>query len=312
VGRNGRGCNCNCALVVECKQQIKMYRFKLADSGMSIWAKLAKPSTRALSKQEILASRFHPAEFVNGAFVVDFADTFSPGTTAEIVTPLEFSPKPATIWAVGLNYKKHAEEAKMKVTADPTLFIKAGNSLNTPFGDVITPAVCNNELDYEGEIAIVIGKECKNVPPERAMDYILGFTVANDISARRWQGVKRGGGQWCRSKGFDTFLPLGPCITQPSDLPKDVQQLDITTTLKQQSTGETLVVQKSNTSDMIFSVQDIVSFVSQDTTLAPWTVIITGTPEGVGFARSPPIYMQPGDEVSVDIEGIGCIKQTIK
>lgn len=166
-------------------------------------------------------------------------------------------------------------------------------------GDAIRiPAVCHpEEVDWEVELAVVIGKAAKNVSANTALDHVLGYTVANDVSARRWQG-KKGGGQWCRAKVFDTFCPLGPRLVPASEIP-DPNQLALSCTVN----GE--VMQQSNTSDMIFSVAHIIEFLSEGTTLLPGTVILTGTPEGVGFTRKPPLFLKPGDSVTVSIEGIG-------
>jgi 2-keto-4-pentenoate hydratase/2-oxohepta-3-ene-1,7-dioic acid hydratase in catechol pathway len=146
-------------------------------------------------------------------------------------------------------------------------------------------------------LAVVIGKECKNVTADDALDYVLGYSCANDVSARDWQ-LKFGGGQWLRGKAFDTFCPLGPVLTTADEIP-DPNDLEIKTTLN----GD--VVQDWNTSDMIFSVRQLVSFLSGSTTLAPGTVILTGTPHGVGMAAKPPRWLRPGDRVTVEIERIG-------
>ncbi|GBG24466.1 Fumarylacetoacetate hydrolase domain-containing protein 2 [Hondaea fermentalgiana] len=213
------------------------------------------------------------------------------------------------VWAAGLNYRKHAEETNMEVPRFPTLFMKATSSLNGPFGDIKTPAVCNHEMDFEGELAVVIGKGGKDISVENAMDHVLGFTIAHDVSARRWQG-RKGGGQWCRSKSFDTFLPLGPGIVPVGSLPDGGQSLRIQTTLSRPGAQEK-VVQDSSTADLIFGVPELISFISQDTTLEPFTVILTGTPEGVGFTRDPPLFMEPGDVVTVSIEGLGTIRNRV-
>jgi len=214
-----------------------------------------------------------------------------------------------TIWAAGLNYRKHAEETKMEVPRFPTLFMKSTSTLNGAFGDIKTPAVCNHEMDFEGELAIIIGKGGKDIPVENAMEHVLGLTVANDVSARRWQG-RKGGGQWCRSKSFDTFLPIGPGIVPTAALPDGGQSLRIQTTLKRPG-QDPLLVQNSSTADMIFNIAELVSFISQDTTLHPFTVILTGTPEGVGFTRDPPLFIEPGDTVTVSIEGLGALRNKV-
>ena len=152
-------------------------------------------------------------------------------------------------------------------------------------------------------MAVVIGRECKNVSKEEALDRVLGYTCGNDVSARDWQ-LKWGGGQWCKGKSFDTFAPLGPCLVTPEDLP-DPGNLRIRTILN----GET--VQDSNTRDMIFGVPTLISFLSEDATLSPGTVIMTGTPQGVGMARKPPRWLVEGDRVTVIVEKIGALSNPV-
>jgi 2-keto-4-pentenoate hydratase/2-oxohepta-3-ene-1,7-dioic acid hydratase in catechol pathway len=159
-------------------------------------------------------------------------------------------------------------------------------------------------VDYECELAIIIGKKATNVSKEDAFDYILGYTCANDVSARDWQR-NGGGGQWCRGKTFDTFCPLGPVLVTPDELPNP-NALKIKTILN----GE--AVQDWNTNDMIFDVPTLIAFLSADTTLLPGTVILTGTPQGVGMARKPPLWMKPGDSVTIEIEGIGSLTNPVQ
>jgi len=212
---------------------------------------------------------------------------------AKLLSPV---PNIPAVVCCGLNYRKHAEEVSLPIPERPTLFSKSPSAVQNPYDPIVLPKSARDEVDYEGELAVVIGKKCKDISPEEASDYILGYTIANDITARRWQG-KKGGGQWFKSKSFDTFLPLGPSITAAWAI--DVSDLALKTTLN----GE--VVQESRTSDMIFDIPTIVSYCSTDTTLLPGTVILTGTPEGVGFVRDPPLYLKAGDRVEVEIEGIG-------
>ncbi|CAI5731485.1 unnamed protein product [Hyaloperonospora brassicae] len=206
---------------------------------------------------------------------------------------------PTQILGIGLNYRQHALETNMAIPTSPVLFTKGVNALQHPHDAVVIPRVASSppEVDYECELAVVLKESCCNVTKEEALTFVGGYTCANDISARRWQG-KKGGGQWCRAKTFDTFCPLGPVLITPERI-RDPQTLDIATYLN----GEQ--VQKSNTSDMIFSVAEIISLLSQDCTLPKGTLILTGTPEGVGFARDPPVYLAPGDMVEVEIERIG-------
>ena len=206
---------------------------------------------------------------------------------------------PTQILGVGLNYRHHAQEAGMKAPELPVLFVKGINTLQDPGAPILIPThLASHEVDYECELAVVIGRACKNVTRERALDYVLGFTCANDVSARDWQ-IKRGGGQWCRGKFFDTFCPLGPRLVTPDEI-AGPNLLKIATHLN----GET--VQNWTTSDMIFDVPTLIEFLSGSTTLVPGTVILTGTPHGVGMAAKPqPRWLRPGDEVTIEIEGIG-------
>ena len=180
----------------------------------------------------------------------------------------------------------------------PVLFTKGINTLQNPGDPIEIPVrAASHEVDYECELAVVIGKSCKNATVENALDHVLGYTCANDVSARDWQ-LKWGGGQWCRGKTFDTFSPLGPCLVT-ADKITDPQTLGIRTILN----GET--VQDWNTNDMIFDVPTLIEFLSGSTRLAAGTVILTGTPHGVGGARKPPVYLQPGDTVTIEIDGLG-------
>ncbi|KAF9351692.1 hypothetical protein BGX26_010354 [Mortierella sp. AD094] len=228
------------------------------------------------------------------------SDTIVP--VAQLLSPLPHVP---IFRCIGLNYAKHAEETKMPIPKYPILFMKPSSSLQDPFKPVVIPSIAeNNQADFECELAVVIGKPCKNVREDEALAYVLGYTVGNDISTRKWQGNNLGSGQWCFSKSFDTFAPLGPSLVSP-ELIKDPNQLRVKTTLN----GK--VMQDSTTADMIFHVPRLISFLSQSTTLMPGDVILTGTPEGVGFKREPPVYLQHGDHVVCEIENIGELHNTI-
>jgi len=213
----------------------------------------------------------------------------------KLLTPIE----PRAIICIGLNYKRHAAESNLPVPQYPVVFTKNINASQNPGDPIVIPKICTNpqEVDYEAELAVVIGKDCKDVSAANALDYVLGYTCSNDVSARDWQ-IKRGGSQWCFGKSFDTFAPIGPVLVSPKVIP-DPNKLKIGTVLN----GK--VVQESNTEDMIFNVRQIIQFLSQSTTLVPGTVILTGTPEGVGFARKPPIFLKAGDSVTIDIQNIG-------
>ena len=211
---------------------------------------------------------------------------------------------PSQILCIGLNYRKHAEETNAKIPEYPVLFMKGVNAVAHPGDPIVLPRrLRSDEVDYEGELAVVIGRAAKNVPRERALEYVLGYTCANDVSARDWQ-KRYGGGQWCRGKTFDTFAPLGPRLVTADEI-ANPNALRIATLVN----GERL--QDWTTSDMIFDVPRLIEFLSGSTTLVPGTVILTGTPHGVGMARTPPRWLLPGDVVSVEIEAIGTLTNPV-
>jgi 2-keto-4-pentenoate hydratase/2-oxohepta-3-ene-1,7-dioic acid hydratase in catechol pathway len=209
------------------------------------------------------------------------------------------------ILGIGLNYRRHAEETHAKVPEQPILFMKGVNAVQNPGDPIVIPRhLPSEEVDYECELAVVIGRAAKNVPRHRALDHVLGYTCANDVSARDWQ-IRRGGGQWCRGKTFDTFAPLGPRLVTRDEI-ANPNALRIATIINGQR------LQDSNTSDMIFDVASLVEFLSGSTTLLAGTVILTGTPQGVGMARTPPRWLVPGDVVTVEIEGIGQLTNPVE
>jgi len=212
---------------------------------------------------------------------------------------------PPMIWCIGLNYRQHTTEVQMKLPDYPVVFAKGPNCLAGPGDPILIPTNARGvEIDYEGELVIVIGKFCRNVMRQDALSYVAGYTCGNDVGARDWQ-LKLGGGQWCRGKSFDSFAPLGPCLVTPDSLPNP-GALRIQTVLN----GRTM--QDGNTRDMIFDVPALVAFLSESTTLVPGTVIMTGTPAGVGMGRTPPVWMKAGDEVSVIVEGIGTLTNPVR
>ena len=223
-----------------------------------------------------------------------FTTTRESGDVARHLSPIV----PTEILCIGLNYRRHANEVKAKIPEHPILFMKGVNALQHPGAPIVIPGhLASAEVDYECELAVVIGKSCKNVSRERALDYVLGYTCANDVSARDWQ-LRLGSGQWCRGKTFDTFAPLGPRLVTTDEI-RNPNALTIGTVLNG------VRVQESSTSDMIFDVPALIEFLSGSTTLPAGTVILTGTPSGVGMAQSPPRWLKPGDVVTVEIEGIG-------
>jgi len=226
--------------------------------------------------------------------------TGAPVAVARLLAPIE----PTTIICIGLNYRRHAQETNAKIPQFPVVFFKGPNTVQHPGQPILRPThLKSDEVDYECELAVVIGKRCKNVARAAALQHVLGYTCANDVSARDWQ-KERGGGQWCRGKTFDTFCPLGPCLVTRDEIPNP-NALAIRTIVS----GELL--QDCNTNDMIFDVPALIEFLSGSTTLLPGTVILTGTPHGVGMARTPRRWLQVGDSVSVEIEKIGTLTNPV-
>ena len=219
---------------------------------------------------------------LSGEIFGSFSDT---GNRVEgrLLAPIQ----PSAILCIGLNYKKHAAESNLPLPKLPVLFMKTPGTVQDPEAPILLPRrLRSDKVDYECELAVVIGRTAKNVPRANALSHVLGYTCANDVSARDWQ-KDGGGGQWCRGKSFDTFSPLGPVLVTTDELPNP-NALGISTRVN----GETM--QDWNTSDMIFDVPTIIEFLSSSTTLLPGTVILTGTPHGVGMARTPPPLARRG------------------
>jgi 2-keto-4-pentenoate hydratase/2-oxohepta-3-ene-1,7-dioic acid hydratase in catechol pathway len=211
---------------------------------------------------------------------------------------------PTDILCIGLNYRKHAEESQSQIPVNPMLFIKASNTLNNPGDPIIVPKL-SDKVDFENELAIVIGKQAKHVSREDALKYVFGYTIANDVSARDWQRDKNlGGGQFARGKSFDTFCPIGPFILTSDEVPNP-NDLKIKTTLNGQ------VMQDYTTKDMIFDVPTLIASLSSTMTLRPGSIILTGTPHGVGFARTPPVFLKPGDTITCEIEKLGKLENPV-
>lgn len=237
---------------------------------------------------------------IDGDIFSDYAVTDRPARIAKRLAPVV----PPDILCIGLNYRRHAEESGAKVPEYPVLFVKGTGSVQNPGDPIELPRhLRSDEVDYECELAVVIGKPCKNVKREDALNYVLGYSCANDVSARDWQ-IKRGGGQWCRGKFFDTFTPLGPCLVTTDEI-TNPNELAIRTVLNDE------VVQDWNTNDMIFDIPALIEFLSGSTTLLPGTVILTGTPHGVGMAAKPPRWLKEGDNVVIEIEKIGRLSNPV-
>ena len=203
-------------------------------------------------------------------------------------------PRPGKIVCVGLNYRDHAAESNMPIPERPVLFSKFATCVIGPGEPVVIPAT-SKQVDYEAELAVVIGRRAKNVTAAQAYEHVLGYTAFNDVSARDFQFAD---GQWQRGKSCDTFAPMGQTIVTTDEIP-DPQKLSIKLLLN----GQTM--QDSNTDQLIFGVPRLIEFITESITLEPGDVIATGTPPGVGFARKPPVFLRPGDVMQVQIEVIG-------
>jgi 2-keto-4-pentenoate hydratase/2-oxohepta-3-ene-1,7-dioic acid hydratase in catechol pathway len=208
---------------------------------------------------------------------------------------------PSKVLAIGLNYADHARESGLEPPAAPVSFVKTNNSIVGPGDEIRYAKDDTSEVDYEAELAVVIGRRAQKVSEAAALDYVFGYTACNDVSARDAQFSD---GQWIRGKSFDTFCPLGPWIVTADEIP-DPQNLRIACRVN----GTTL--QDGTTSEMIFGVAAIISYMSRFMTLEPGDVIATGTPYGVGFARTPPVFLLNGDVVEIDIEGIGVLTNSV-
>jgi len=211
-------------------------------------------------------------------------------------------PDPPKMVCLGLNYRDHAAESGAAIPKEPILFSKYASSLIGHGDKIVLPAV-SNEVDYEAELVIVVGKGGKNISAKSGADHVAGYTVGHDVSARDWQ-LKKDGKQWMIGKTFDTFAPTGPELVTADEVP-DPHKLAIRLRLN----GKTM--QDSNTSQMIFKVGDIIAYLSQVFTLEPGDLIFTGTPPGVGFVRKPPVYLKGGDMVEVEIDGLGVLRNPV-
>jgi len=210
-------------------------------------------------------------------------------------------PRPGKLICIGLNYRDHAAESNMAIPERPVVFSKFTTAVIAPGEAVVIPGT-SEQVDYEAELAVVIGRRAKNVSVESAFEYVLGYTAFNDVSARDFQFAD---GQWQRGKSCDTFAPMGPFIVTADEIP-DPHKLSI----KLRLNGKTM--QDSNTDQLIFGVPELIAFLSETITLEPGDVIATGTPPGVGFARKPPVFLKAGDEMEVEIEKIGVLNNVVQ
>ncbi|EGC37060.1 hypothetical protein DICPUDRAFT_46773 [Dictyostelium purpureum] len=219
---------------------------------------------------------------------------------------------PEKIICIGLNYKEHAIESKMPIPQEPIIFSKFNNSIASQGDDIVLPKD-TDQVDYEVELVVVMGKQCKNVSEKEALNYVAGYTIGNDISARDLQLGRNNGGQWLRGKSCDTFAPIGPAIIVNPDiaaLTDDIYFNPNSLSIKCTLNGQ--VVQNSTTKEFIFNVQKVISYLSSYMTLQPGDIIFTGTPSGVGFTRKPAIFLKSGDNIKCEIEELGVLVNNVK
>jgi 2-keto-4-pentenoate hydratase/2-oxohepta-3-ene-1,7-dioic acid hydratase in catechol pathway len=228
----------------------------------------------------------------------------SEGMILEVAEARLAAPIPSTskVVAIGLNYRDHAREQGARIPDSPIIFAKFPTSVIGPGDEIVWDPALTEQVDYEAELAFVIGKRARNVPRERAYEYVAGYTCLNDVSARDLQFGDR---QWVRGKSLDTFCPLGPVLVTSDELP-DPHNLPIRAVLNGQ------VMQDSSTSELIFGVPELVAFISRAFTLLPGDVVATGTPHGVGMFREPPVFLKDGDRIAVEIEGIGRLENVCR
>lgn len=218
----------------------------------------------------------------------------------ELLAPI---PTPGKVICIGLNYRDHAAESGVPVPSEPVCFSKFSSAVIGPEAAIEIPP-SSKQVDYEAELVVVIGKTGRDIPLEKAWEYVAGYMNGNDVSARDWQ-IGRPGGQWLLGKTPDTFAPLGPYLVTADEIPEP-DNLRVTLRLN----GQTM--QDSSTSQLIFGIDRLISHLSGLITLSPGDVIYTGTPPGVGMARKPPVFMKPGDMVEVGIEGLGTLRNPVK
>ena len=275
----------------------QLFRIGSVISGGQIADLTPFVSDEGLTARELLDCYDLDSGFLKnaGASVAD-----APAIARDSVMTVAPIPEPRKIICIGLNYRDHAEESGMAIPASPIIFSKFGTCVVSS-GDAIRIPRGSTQVDYEAELAVVIGRRAKNVAASDAMDHVFGYTNFNDVSARDFQFAD---GQWQRGKSCDTFAPMGPFVATADEI-ANPHQLNIRFRLN----GETL--QDSNTCQLIFRIPELIEFLSSSITLEPGDVIATGTPPGVGFARKPPIFMKPGDVAEVEIDGLGTLSNPV-
>jgi len=264
------------------------------ESGATVYGELASSATGKLEGTSVSVLSGNPFE--------GFSNTGKQSTIEKLLSPLESTP---IFMCIGLNYAHHAKEANLTVPTNPVVFTKPADALAAPYEDIPIHPEAQSQLDYEGELSVIIGKDGKNISEAQALDYVLGYTVGNDVSARNFQiPMTVSGGQFGYAKSFDKFAPIGPAVLLAN---KDVdpQKLKYTTKVN----GE--IRQETGTDDMIWSVKQIIAHLSRGTTLRKGTVIMTGTPSGVGLFMEPKGFLKDGDVVEIDVQGIGSIANKV-
>jgi 2-keto-4-pentenoate hydratase/2-oxohepta-3-ene-1,7-dioic acid hydratase in catechol pathway len=212
--------------------------------------------------------------------------------------------RPRAVFCVGRNYVEHATETQAEPPTEPILFAKLCSAIVGPSDDVLLPAAAPRRVDYEAELAVVIGRRGRDIAEADAWSFVLGYAVANDVTARDWQ-VKKPGGQWLLGKSFDTFLPIGPWVVTRDELP-DASRARITCRVN----GK--LVQDDTADHMIFSIPTLIAYISKVASLSPGDLVLTGTPAGVGAARVPPRWLVSGDVLETSVDGIGTLRNTVK
>jgi acylpyruvate hydrolase len=235
------------------------------------------------------------------AFGTQSVATGAPRPLAELrlLAPV---PRPGKIICVGLNYRDHARETGQAIPEEPVLFSKFANSVVGPGADVVVPPEAADKVDYEAELAVVIGRRASRVTADDALDHVAGYACANDVSARSLQFLSS---QWLLGKAIDTFLPLGPFLVTADEVP-DPQALGIRCRVNDE------LRQSSSTGQMVFGVAELIAYASRTITLEPGDLLVTGTPSGVGMAADPPWFLSPGDRMRVEIDGLGELDNTVR
>ncbi len=260
---------------------MKIARF-IAKDGRRLTGRLVGPNSADLLAGEL----FGQLAFTGPAIEID-----------RFLAPVD----PPNIFAIGRNYRAHAAETGAQLPEKPLIFMKPTTAVLGDGDEIVLPAAAPDQVDYEAELAVIIGRTARRVAAERALDFVLGFTCANDVSARDCQ---RNDKQWSRAKGFDTFCPLGPWLVTPDELNGE------DCAIRSRLNGATM--QEARTSAMIFPCRELISYLSHQFTLLPGTVILTGTPEGVGMAREPAVFLKAGDRIEVEIEGLGRLVNRVR